>query len=429
LKTLILVISLTFLLTLFSSTPPLPTLSIEEEEETLWSRDLDLEQALLQALERRQLHISTCDRLLVCRLHKPCGFSCGVHHLVHCLANALAMNRTLVLDDSGWLYKARWEEMFLPISPCRLSFLALLKQRSFPDPPSLSSSKQILSLPFVDFLETEFEPPAMPPDVQRRVQEQPDMPELKRRHPELIWVGIMARFLLRPHPRLRARLMERKAREHDLCQPYFGVHVRRTDKLHQEMALHPLSEYMDHVEALADHPGKRCVYLSTDEPNVLEEARASYPHFRFVTQEGAARLAKQDRYSLLSLEGIFTDIYFLSQTRHIVCTLSSYTCRLALELAPAKTKITSLDTQWYFGGQITRWECIKPQQEEEASAHDLLPDDRLRWIRAVRREKKQVYVPRLKKAVTIPATVGWLCPPKDPVFPPLLPENLSGNGY
>ena len=37
-------------------------------------------------------------RKLVCKLNaSQCGFGCQIHHAVHCLAHALALNRTLIL--------------------------------------------------------------------------------------------------------------------------------------------------------------------------------------------------------------------------------------------------------------------------------------------------------------------------------------------
>lgn len=66
---------------------------------------------------------------------------------------------------------------------------------------------------------------------------------------------------------------------HKITAICFRVHVRRTDKLFGEAAFHNLEEYMHHVEdyyqQLEYHTGPltRRVYLATDDPNVLKEAR------------------------------------------------------------------------------------------------------------------------------------------------------------
>lgn len=36
-------------------------------------------------------------RKLVCALDKGCGFGCQMHHVVHCLRHAVALNKTMVL--------------------------------------------------------------------------------------------------------------------------------------------------------------------------------------------------------------------------------------------------------------------------------------------------------------------------------------------
>lgn len=44
-------------------------------------------------------HPADCSsaRKLVCDLNKGCGFGCQIHHAVHCLTHAVALNRTMVL--------------------------------------------------------------------------------------------------------------------------------------------------------------------------------------------------------------------------------------------------------------------------------------------------------------------------------------------
>ena len=59
----------------------------------------------------------------------------------------------------------------------------------------------------------------------------------------------------------------------------YSVHVRRTDKVGMEAQFHAVQEYMAYVEEWFDiyekrHPGvQRRVYLASDDPNVLQEAK------------------------------------------------------------------------------------------------------------------------------------------------------------
>lgn len=57
------------------------------------------------------------------------------------------------------------------------------------------------------------------------------------------------------------------------------VHVRRTDKVGTEAAFHTIEEYMVHVEehfqllARRMQVDKKRVYLATDDPSLLKEAK------------------------------------------------------------------------------------------------------------------------------------------------------------
>lgn len=53
-------------------------------------------------------------RKLVCVLNKPCGFACQMHHVVHCLTHAVALNRTMVLKVGS---SKAWDEMCLDMRP------------------------------------------------------------------------------------------------------------------------------------------------------------------------------------------------------------------------------------------------------------------------------------------------------------------------
>lgn len=59
-----------------------------------------------------------------------------------------------------------------------------------------------------------------------------------------------------------------------------SIHVRRTDKVGTEAAFHGIDEYMEHVnewfllqERIPNKIDKRRVYIASDDPKVLPEAR------------------------------------------------------------------------------------------------------------------------------------------------------------
>jgi hypothetical protein len=57
--------------------------------------------AVFQTLYDLQ-HPNNCSatKQLYCNLGKHCGFGCQLHHVVHCFATAVALNRTMVVNVS-----------------------------------------------------------------------------------------------------------------------------------------------------------------------------------------------------------------------------------------------------------------------------------------------------------------------------------------
>jgi hypothetical protein len=57
--------------------------------------------AVFQALYDLQ-HPANCStaKHIYCQLGKNCGFGCQLHHVVHCFAIAVALNRTMVVNVS-----------------------------------------------------------------------------------------------------------------------------------------------------------------------------------------------------------------------------------------------------------------------------------------------------------------------------------------
>lgn len=125
-----------------------------------------------------------------------------------------------------------------------------------------------------------------------------------------------------------------------------------------EAAFHPIEEYMIHVEeqfqllARRVHVDKKRVYLATDDPSLLQEAKNKsvsaaacafnhtcafyghtsllsraplrYPEYEFISDNSISWSAGlHNRYTENSLRGVILDIHFLSQTDFLVCTFSS----------------------------------------------------------------------------------------------------------
>lgn len=69
---------------------------------------------------------------------------------------------------------------------------------------------------------------------------------------------------------------------------------------------------------------KRRIYLISDEPEVIEEAKQKYSTYEIVARVDHAHSANMGtRFTDNSLNNIAADIYFLAHCQHLVCTFSS----------------------------------------------------------------------------------------------------------
>ncbi|XP_041354464.1 alpha-(1,6)-fucosyltransferase-like [Gigantopelta aegis] len=296
---------------------------------------------------------------IVCNLHKGCGFGCQLHHVVYCLIVAYATKRTLVLESKGWRYAPEgWETVFQPLSNTCTN-RAGESSRHW-GPLDQIKNVQVIELPIVDSMHPrpDFMPLAIPEDL---------APRLTRLHgdPPVWWIGQFVKYLMRPQKNLKEEI-ERTKQKLQFKNPIVGVHVRRTDKVGVEAAFHSIEEYMAYVDDYYDKLEarkpellnvQRRVYLATDDPNLLKEAREKFKKYIFISDNDISKSAGLgSRYSDSSLRGIILDMHFLSLTDYLVCTFSSQVCRVAYELmqtihGDASTYFKSLDDVYYFGGQ------------------------------------------------------------------------------
>ncbi|EEB15853.1 alpha-(1,6)-fucosyltransferase, putative [Pediculus humanus corporis] len=296
----------------------------------------------------------TTAKKLICNLNKGCGFGCQIHHAAYCLIVAYASKRTLILTSKGWRYhKSGWEDIFLPLSDtCRSPSGA--SRVGWPG----QSDSQVVVLPIIDtlFPRPEFLPPAIPKDL---------APRLIKLHSQPLawWIGQMLRYLMRPQPSTE-KFFNESINKLNFKKPIVGVHIRRTDKIGTEADFHSIEEYMKHVGDWFDQQiqngveiNRRRIYLATDDPKVIFEAKNKYPDYDVIGDPDVAKTAGMStRYSDNSLFGILLDIHLLSLSDHLVCTFSSQVCRVAYEIMQtydldATTHFTSLDDVYYYGGQ------------------------------------------------------------------------------
>lgn len=152
------------------------------------------------------------------------------------------------------------------------------------------------------------------------------------------WIGQLLKFILKPRPETK-QMLENGKQKLGFKKPIVGVHIRRTDKVGTEAAFHSLEEYMRSVDEyfnqleMVQQVDKRRIFLASDDPKVIDEARSKYPHYDVIGDPEIAKVAAvSTRYTDSSLNGIMLDIDLLAQCDFLVCTFSSQVCRVAYEV-------------------------------------------------------------------------------------------------
>uniref|UniRef100_A0A3B5AJZ9 Alpha-(1,6)-fucosyltransferase n=1 Tax=Stegastes partitus TaxID=144197 RepID=A0A3B5AJZ9_9TELE len=316
-------------------------------------------------------------RKLVCNINKGCGYGCQLHHVVYCFMIAYGTQRTLILESHNWRYApGGWETVFLPVSnTCTDRSGASTGHWSG---EAHDKDVQVVELPIVDSLHPRppYLPLAIPEDL---------APRLQRLHgdPSVWWVSQFVKYLVRPQAWLEKEIQQSTAKL-GFKHPIIGVHVRRTDKVGTEAAFHPIEEYMLHVEeqfqhlARRVHVDKKRVYLATDDPSLLQEAKTK-------------SVSKQESVCPCMSVGVCVRVCVLSLRVSVssdcvtlfglVCSCSLQVCRVAYEIMQtlhpdASSFFYSLDDIYYFGGQNAHNQiAIYPHQPRSSEDIPLEPGD------------------------------------------------------
>uniref|UniRef100_A0A8R1I0X9 Alpha-(1,6)-fucosyltransferase n=1 Tax=Caenorhabditis japonica TaxID=281687 RepID=A0A8R1I0X9_CAEJA len=330
----------------------------EDRRKTLRS---ELASRIHKSIDHLQNPTSCADaKTLLCNLDKECGFGCQLHHVTYCAITAFATQRMLILrrDGQSWKYSARgWTSVFKPISKC--SYDEAVGKTDL-KPFTENSPARVLSLGIVDSLtiKPEFLPQAVPQQILRNLT-------AIHSHPPAFFVGTFISYLMRFNVETIEKL-EAAVQSMKLSRgPIVGLQIRRTDKVGTEAAFHALKEYMEWTEIWfkveerrQGTPLSRRIFIASDDPTVVPEAKLNYPDYEVLGSTEIAQTAQlNNRYTDASLMGVITDIYILSKVDYLVCTFSSQVCRMGYELrqptgADDGSKFHSLDDIYYFGGQL-----------------------------------------------------------------------------
>lgn len=162
---------------------------------------------LSDLVQRRLYHLQNptdCDstKKLMCQLNKGCGYGCQVHHLMYCFIVAYGLQRTLIIDSSGWRYSPKgWNGIFKPVSETCTNHQGNIAAWS----ESASKSEQNILMPIVDSLypRPPYMPLAVPKDLANRIQK-------IHSHPFVWWIGQFAKYLFRYSPAVQEEINQKR---------------------------------------------------------------------------------------------------------------------------------------------------------------------------------------------------------------------------
>ncbi|KAK4882687.1 hypothetical protein RN001_006006 [Aquatica leii] len=292
-------------------------------------------------------------RKLVCTISYGCGFGCQMHHLISCMILAYGMQRTLILESTGWQYhRGGWNQVFMPLS----KNCTTVSKGSIDNWPGTNNSKIIRIPPFTYILpRSHYLPLAVPEDLFVR---------LKTIHgnPTVWWIGQLLKYIWKPN-NLTTNYINGKTKKLDMKSPIVGVHIRRTDKIINEAKYIAIEEYMKKVDEyyslieIKSNVTKRRVYIATEDFNVITEAKTKYPHYEIFYNENIPKIPKTNPiHSNDNILDVILDIHVLVNSNFLVCTFSSNIGRLAYALkqinyVDASTKCVSLDAVYVYTQQ------------------------------------------------------------------------------
>lgn len=333
---------------------------------------------IVQARLHRLQNPNNCAaaRKVVCNLAQTCGLGCKSQHMVRCQLIAYATNRTLVLEEERRnLYGDNtWDDVFQPVSEtCTLNTGS--SHGDWKDHYDAADPIQVIHVPKSKDIKIfpGYFIPAIPDDLASRLIKVSG-------DPAAWWISQFAKFVLRFTPLVQQMVENRATFLNISSGPIVGVHIRRTDKLESEAEYYALDEYMEAVSNYYDRLETarpeakiiRRVFIATDDPTAIEEAKLNYPKYEIVGDKSIAKsAARMGRYSLTGLTGVILDTYVLSLCDFVVCTFSSNVCRLAYELKLSRQPLStdhflSLDSAFHLWKSNTKYyEATLPGKDEQ----------------------------------------------------------------
>ncbi|XP_063614217.1 alpha-(1,6)-fucosyltransferase-like, partial [Penaeus indicus] len=312
------------------------------------------------------------------------GIGSQFHHISYCFLASYGTQRTLIINEKPSNMDFSTGTYFLPLSEnCTYNN----KSTAWPGTEDSACKQDTLVIQFPDNDRPEPRPNYFPRSVPRDFAQR-----LMSAHgdPFAWWMGQFFKYAMRMTHGFQDYVEKLGARL-GYESPIVGVQVRRTDKLRYDSRHIKLEEYMEVVDDFFDDleirgtkVKTRRIYLATDEPEVLEEAKAKFPNYELVfNEESVATASLSQRESEANMRNLMADIYFLSRSDFLVCPMSSNICRLAYELmqtlhSDASRKLFSMDLHYCYHSQSPHEvEARYPHSPRRGSEIELRKGDRV----------------------------------------------------
>ena len=324
----------------------------------------DVRREILDLFTKAQ-QVETCPEsqyhAIIYDLHYVSGLGHHLHQLGHGMTYSMMYQRPLIIFDPNWGYAGpmckklpKFTCFFQPLGRCTYKSLEDKLLRKFPTPGSggtrvmynrFRSAKNDSSPMWIS---SELSERWVPHGLANRIRSFHNRPYIAVK-------SILIQHIFRVSEEVKTFLEMDVYPRIDLQRPMVGLHIRRTDKLHAEASLHHVWEYFEHVDRFFERnppkSGKPSVFIATDEPRAVKEAKSTWgSRYNIVNLDDASIVANsrhgiltkvQDRGTMLTI----ADILLLANCDFLVGTFSSQISRLAFELMIARAPYSTYEKQ------------------------------------------------------------------------------------
>uniref|UniRef100_H2YS60 GT23 domain-containing protein n=1 Tax=Ciona savignyi TaxID=51511 RepID=H2YS60_CIOSA len=289
---------------------------------------------------------------LFCNVKHHCGLGCMMHHYSLCLFIALGTNRVMIWDLNQVTEYPGLQDAIKSPSHCQSSKEELASAPEWRSPQETEPTPSDAPIVKVTgYKNSVFAPNTVPSQFLPRI-------ELVLADPLTWWTGQVMNYLFRLKESMSKEVEDFKTKT-GFGHPIVGIHVRRTDKI-KEANYQDLNSYMEYAinwydQYVIRHGNvRRKIYLASDDPAIMEEAKSKYTNYQFIFGESAC----SDVYSRFTKNGLFgivKDIFLLRGCDYVVLTMSSNIGRMIQEmrqtsLQDATFHFANLDYSYHANG-------------------------------------------------------------------------------